>query len=214
MRHVPHLVVAPPWDDSDLQLSPMQWRHLTKVLRMSRGDRLTYTDGAGRVGEGRLGSQHVERGQEEDIPRPSNLTVAAAPPSDRNRQRYLVEKLAELGVARLVWLRTRHGGERIAGESKLIGWVLAAVEQSHGAWLMEASTHLTEIGALDGRLVVCHPGGSTVTPKGVDTVLIGPEGGFADDELPEGMTIWDLGRTVLRVETAAVVAAARLLGLG
>jgi 16S rRNA U1498 N3-methylase RsmE len=42
-------------------------------------------------------------------------------------------------------------------------------------------------------------------------VVIGPEGGWASGEVPEDAIRWDLGDTVLRVETAALVAAARLL---
>jgi 16S rRNA U1498 N3-methylase RsmE len=46
----------------------------------------------------------------------------------------------------------------------------------------------------------------------VASVVVGPEGGFAPGEIPGHLPLWDLGPTVLRVETAAVVAAARLLG--
>lgn len=102
MKHIPHLVVAAPWKDGDLRLSVVQWRHLTKVLRMKGGQQVTYTDGLGTVGAGVLGHQVIERGDEEYVERPASLTVAIAPPSNKDRQRFLVEKLAELGVARLV----------------------------------------------------------------------------------------------------------------
>jgi 16S rRNA U1498 N3-methylase RsmE len=42
-------------------------------------------------------------------------------------------------------------------------------------------------------------------------VVIGPEGGWASGEVPDDVALWGLGDTVLRVETAALVAAARLL---
>ena len=79
MGHVPHLVVAAPWESEELELSLMQWRHLSKVLRMGRGDEVSYTDGLGRMGTGRLMNQAVMRGEEADVPRPSELTVAVAP---------------------------------------------------------------------------------------------------------------------------------------
>jgi RsmE family RNA methyltransferase len=41
-------------------------------------------------------------------------------------------------------------------------------------------------------------------------VVIGPEGGWSADEIPEEAVRYDLGETVLRVETAALVAAARM----
>ena len=59
MKHVPHLVIGAPWERDSLSLSMVQWRHLNKVLRMNRGDEVTYTDGLGRFGSGRLGSQVI-----------------------------------------------------------------------------------------------------------------------------------------------------------
>ena len=209
MKHVPHVVIGAPWEGSSLSLSIGQSRHLSKVLRINRGDTITYTDGLGTFGTGSLGGQVVERGEEEKRDRPTELTLAVAPPSNKNRQRFLVEKLAELGVARLLWLQTRHGKNRVTNASKVFDWILAATEQSRGSWLMEASTDLVQISALQGRIVACRPGGLS-TPPQADVILVGPEGGFAEDELPDGVPSWDLGPNVLRVETAALVAAARL----
>jgi 16S rRNA (uracil1498-N3)-methyltransferase len=211
-RHTPHLVVSAPWEGQKLGLSVVQWRHITKVLRMKSGQTVTYTDGLGTIGRGILGPQMIERGDEETVPRPRELTVAVAPPANKDRQRFLVEKLAELGIARLIWLETEHGQERVANSAKVFTWVLSAVEQSRGAHLMETSPELVRLEDLIGRLVVCQPGGDTTTPAGADVVAIGPEGGFADDEIPKGAQLWDLGPTVLRVETAAIVAAISIRG--
>lgn len=208
MRHIPHLVVEPPWDGSMLKVTGEQWRHVTKVLRMSTGDEVSYTDGNGMVGAGLLVDHGIERGDEETVARPTRLTIAVAPPSSKDRQRFLVEKLTELGVARLVWLETRHGKNQVAKPAKVHSWVQSAVEQSRGAYLMETSDDLVALADLEGRLVVCRPGGG-VAPGEFDVIAIGPEGGFADDEIPQNAGLWDLGPTVLRVETAALVAVAR-----
>ncbi|MEX0865511.1 MAG: 16S rRNA (uracil(1498)-N(3))-methyltransferase [Acidimicrobiia bacterium] len=212
MRHTPHLVIAAPWEGETLPLSVLQWRHLNKVLRLNRGERVSYTDGLGTVGSGRLGSQIVERGDEEAILRPAELTMAVAPPDNKDRQRFLVEKLAEIGVTRLQWMRTQHGQGRPASGPKVFSWALGAVEQSRGAWLMETGPEMVGWGDLDGEVVVCDATGGAVTPKS-GTVVIGPEGGWADGEIPPGLLRWSLGSNVLRVETAAVVAAARILSL-
>lgn len=211
MKHVPHVVIAAPWEGSSLSLSISQWRHLTKVLRMNNGDPVTYTDGLGTFGTGRLDGQTVKRGEEEARERPSALTIAVAPPANKDRQRFLVEKLTELGVARLIWVKTRHGKNRVPGGGKVFSWVVAALEQSRGAWLMETSSDLVEMADLEGVIVACRPGGEP-GPFEADVVVVGPEGGFAEDELPDGVRLWDLGPNVLRVETAAVVAAVRMSG--
>lgn len=208
MKHIPHLVVAAPWDGPRIDLSMVQWRHVTKVLRMKAGQEVSYTDGLGVLGSGALIHQGIERGEEETVERPSELTVAVAPPSSKDRQRFLVEKLTELGVARLIWLETRHGRNRVAGAAKVFSWVRAALEQSRGSYLMETSDELVPLSEIEGRIVVCRPGGEP-NPGEFDVVAIGPEGGFAEEEIPEDAGVWDLGPTVLRVETAAVVAVAR-----
>jgi 16S rRNA U1498 N3-methylase RsmE len=136
--------------------------------------------------------------------------MAVAPPASKDRQRFLVEKLAELGVARLRWLSTEHGKDKPPSPSKVFSWVLAAVEQSRGALLMETSSDLVSLTELDPPLVVCDPMGDSAKPPAT-TVAIGPEGGWSEGEVPGGVPTWSLGGTLLRVETAAVVAAARIL---
>lgn len=209
-KQVPHVVVGAPWNGDSLNLSIVQWKHLTKVLRLNRGDRISYTDGLGHLGKGTLGDRSVVRGDEQEVPRSSELEVASAPPSNRDRQRFLVEKLAELGVARLLWLKTTRGKNRVASGAKVFSWVLSAVEQSRGAWLMETSSNLVGWGDLARPVVICHPGGDTEAPQ-ARTVVIGPEGGFSNEEMPSDVVHWDLGPTILRVESAAIVAAARLM---
>lgn len=191
-------------------VSDLQRRHLVKVLRIGPGQEVTYTDGLGTFGEGRMGGNHdVQRGTETTMARPTNVTVVAAPPASKERQRYLVEKLSELGTRRLLWLSTRHGKDRVSSVEKLTSWAGAALEQSRGAWMMEVSSDLIGWTDLEPGWVLCQAGGERYTPD-TETVVIGPEGGFADDEVPLDARRWDLGPTILRVETAAVVAVAKL----
>lgn len=207
MKHLPHVVVPPPWVDRELGLTSGQWRHLTRVLRLAPRGPVSYTDGEGTVGRGSLGDHALVRGDEHGVQRPSALVMAVAPPANRDRQRFVVEKLAELGIARLQWLGTRNGDERVAAPEKIRSWVVAAVEQSRGAWLMETSPDIVGFDDLQNPVAVCHPDGARAIPS-VKTVAIGPEGGFSEDEVPDSSQLWDLGPTILRVETAALVAAA------
>ncbi len=50
----------------------------------------------------------------------------------------------------------------------------------------------------------------STTSAAVDTVLVGPEGGFAEEELALVARRVSLSRNVLRVETAALAAAIML----
>jgi 16S rRNA (uracil1498-N3)-methyltransferase len=209
-RHVPHVLAADGWDGPILPLSEDQAHHLRRVLRLADGEEVSYTDGSGRLGVGRMVENGVERGEEWTVPRPIDLTVAVAPPKSKDRARFLVEKLAELGVARLLWVKTRFTEGKPPAAAKARAWAVAALEQSRGAWLMSIGE--SDLADLDSDgLVVADPHGDE-PPSHAKTLLVGPEGGLHPAELPPGADTVSLGSTILRVETAAIVGAA-LLGL-
>ncbi|GBE21350.1 MAG TPA: hypothetical protein ENH00_05220 [Actinobacteria bacterium] len=176
------------------------------------GQGVSYTDGRGRTGEGTLSNGTVHRGEEVSVARPvASITIAVAPPRSSGRTRFLVEKLGELGIERLVWLRTVHGNIPAPRADKVRTWARSALEQSRGAWLMEIQDGLVDVEDLEGRLLVADLGGAPISlAQGDVTLLIGPEGGFAAGEVP-GSPV-SLGSRILRVETAAVVGAALLRG--
>lgn len=210
MGHVPHLYLPPPWFDSTLPLSDAQQRHLHKVLKRGEGETVSYTDGGGLIGSGRLLTGRVERGDEVSVPRPTSATLVVAPPSSRDRLRFLVEKTAELGISRLLWVRTSRTEGRPPAAAKSRAWVIAALEQSRGAWMTELGT--TNVDDLDpADLIVAHPEGADQPPSGRLTLLVGPEGGLAPEEIPTGAALLSLGPTVLRVETAAIAATFALI---
>ena len=211
MVHVPHVFVPRPWPPAAVPIPPAAAHHLSRVLRVASGAPVSYTDGQGHVGEGRLLDEELARGAERFVAAPQvAITIAVAPPHDKDRLRFMVEKLAELEVRRIVFLRTRFGVGRLPDNSKALSWAIGALEQSQGAWLMEVEAGWTDPGTLDPTSVwVADPGAdqqAAAAPAAV-TIAIGPEGGWAPGELPAGAFRFGLGRTVLRVETAAIVAA-------
>lgn len=210
MGHVPHFLVEPPWDGDRLGLTEAQIRHLERVLRLGPEAPVSYTDGRGTAGDGVYRDGSVLRGEEREMARPSRLVVVAAPPASRDRVRFMVEKLAELGVARLRFLVSRYAQGRPPRAERLRSWAVAGLEQSRGAWLLDTSPHAVALSDLSPPYAVCDPSGSADI-AGVDTVVIGPEGGWDPDELPSDVPRLALGSTILRVETAAVVAAARTM---
>ena len=209
MGHIPHLLLAGAWDGPQVPMDEKQRHHLTNVLRWDVDDPVTYTNGVGIIGEGTFRGDLVIRGAESEIDRPKKLVAAVAPPASKERQKYVVEKLAELGVERLTWLETTYGSRRPPRTERADAWSAAALEQSRGGWLMTIDPGLATWADLDGPIVACDIDGNDEieTPR---TVAIGPEGGWANDEIPRGVARWALGPTVLRVETAAVVAVSRL----
>ncbi len=208
MPHVPHLYLQGPWEGPELELTGPATHHLQRVLRRADGAAVTYTDGAGAVGEGTLHGASVRRGDERVEPAPTPaVTLAVAALRSADRARFLVEKLAELGVDRLVWVTAEHGQGRPPRAEKAHAWAVAALEQSRGAHLLAVGGPLAPAG-IAGPLWVADPaGGPPPSEPGGVTVLVGPEGGLVAGEAPAHARPVGLGPRVLRTETAAVAAA-------
>ena len=209
-------------------------RHLTRVLRAKVGDMVSLFDGRGREWPARvasLGRDRVELDTTEPtvdpVPVAIPLTLAVALPKG-DRQKWMVEKLTELGAARLVPLETTRGvAEATASaQARLERVVIEACKQCGRNTLMEiAAGHplkrlLAEVPA-GACVVIAHPDGTPLDVAAIPTTateiiaLVGPEGGFTDEELGSadraGVIRISLGPHILRVETAAIALAARLV---
>ncbi len=212
MAHIPHLYFPRPWG-TDIALSPGQKDHLARVLRRADGSEVSYTDGAGAVGTGTLQTDFVVRGSEGEVSRPHPVRrLAVAPLRSKDRNRMIVEKSAELGVDELIWLRSRFGQAPPPSSAKARSWAIGALEQSRGAWLMQISGP-REIGSLQGQLLIAEQIGAGSVPEGLDsyTILVGPEGGFTDAELPAEAPRVSFSDRTLRTDTVAVLAAGLVL---
>jgi len=194
--------------------------HLARVCRARAGDHVTATDGAGTVADLELESvtavvaaRVVALGR---LARPSQAWVLCGAP-EGTRGDWLVEKLAELGVARFQPLdcdRAVWRGARLDRWSKLAA---AALGQSRQAWLMEVAAPAT----IERALAAVPPGAScwlasaggkslAAPPKApaMSVVAVGPASGFGAGEIQaleaRGFTSIRLARSRLRTETAAL----------
>ena len=135
------------------------------------------------------------------------------------RPEWAVQKLTEIGVDRIVPLLAARSvvrwppGESGAPLARLRRVAREAAMQSRRAWLpaVEGVAAFSAVAAEAGA-ALAHPGGA---PPTLDrpVVLVGPEGGWDDTELAAGPPLVGLGPSVLRAETAAVVAGALLCAL-
>jgi len=204
--------------------------HLKNVLRLQPGSVVDVFNGRGSRAAARIieVSRRVVVLEIHEPPRlatrpRSELVLATAVPKG-DRFRWLVEKAAELGATRLIPLRTDRSvvvpgpGKR----DKLRQTIIAAAKQSRQDYLMELDVVTDWSRFLDSNLVaqaacwLAHPGTQPVAsevgrrlPAGPNLLVVGPEGGFSDDELQRaqtaGMRIVGLGTSLLRVETAALM---------
>ncbi len=208
--------------------------HALRVLRLRVGDAVVLFDGRGRQVEGRISA--ASTGCFEVTPAGpvrcvsasavGGLTVAVATPK-AGRADWLVEKCAELGVAEL-WLLQTTRTSVVPGEGKLQRWrrkAVAAAKQAGAAQVMavEAPRSLVVmVGMLDRSRAVLYADPSPMATPLIEalpavcdrgTVLfVGPEGGFTAEEIgcieQAGGRAVRLGALTLRVETAAIAAAA------
>ena len=217
MSHVPHLHCPRPWPDAEIPLGDVQRHHLVRVLRRSDDSPVTYTDGEGTRGSGVFAGSSVVRGEEKLDPAPTpRVVVAVAPPQNQDRCRFIVEKLAELGIDDLQWLMTEFSQGRAPRPDKCAGWAAAALAQSRGSWLMRVHDSVA-LDALDPEVrwfAADRSGGridvDRTRPIGL---VVGPEGGLSSQELARFVRKVRLGPSVLRTETAAIVGAAHCLEL-
>jgi 16S rRNA (uracil1498-N3)-methyltransferase len=209
-----------------------QSNYLGNVLRLSSGDSILVFNG--RDGEWQASIAGRKR--------PDSLTVVAqARPQDRlpdlayvfaplkhARLDYMVQKAVEMGVSRLQPVLTRFTQvARVNGE-RMRANVIEAAEQCGILSIAEVAEPVAldrYLNQRDGRrrLVFCDEAAEVANPLqalqgdplgagGID-VLIGPEGGFAEEERalllrqPRILRL-ALGARVLRADTAAVAALA------
>jgi 16S rRNA (uracil1498-N3)-methyltransferase len=213
--------------------------HLLHVMRAAVGERVTLFDGSGAefsavveaLGRSDAALRIDERrAVDRELPFP--LTVGVALPKG-DRQKWLVEKLTELGVTTLVPLAAERGVAQ-PSESALKRLRRAGIEAAKQcgrnrlmqitepqAWGECIGCLGSSVRELPGkRRLVTHPGGEPVVQIDLAAMLptyaaIGPEGGLTDAELAAAIAAgWqpvDLGPRILRVETAAVALTAAIV---
>ena len=200
--------------------------HHMRVRRMGPSERIRLTDGAGTIGGGviaRLTKTQVavDVDQVEQV-EPLSEVHLLVPIADRERMLWLAEKCAELGATTwrpVLWRRSRSvtpRGEGTAFQGKVRARMIAALQQSGGAWLptlypdapLERALTAAPAGA---RLLLDPLGGPMLlTSAGPPvTIAIGPEGGFDDAErssmIDAGFSPVSIASSILRFETAAIV---------
>lgn len=207
-------------------------RHAVRVLRKRPGDEIIVVDGEGgwyRVRLDRAGDEkamgivlETRRGVGEP---PYHLTIGLGLLKRRSRFETFVEKAVELGVSAMVPLRTARTEKQGLKAERTMNIVTAAMKQCGRSRLpsLAAPTPLPdmlEAGDYDVAFVAHEQvveGGSIhealTAAQGTERVLVlvGPEGGFTDDEVAQaaaaGSRPVSLGPRRLRAETAGIAAA-------
>lgn len=197
--------------------------HLSRVLRLRAGDPLVLGDGAGRWRPARFGPTVEPTGPVESAAADAPAIAVGFALVKGAKPELVVQKLTELGVDRILPFRARRSVVRwdeakaAKAGARLTAVARAAAMQCHRPWLpvVEEVTDLSAVLTLEGAALAHRSGG----PPGLQhrVVLVGPEGGWAPEELAAaaaaGAPCVAVGGHVLRAETAAVSVGALLTAL-
>lgn len=209
-------------------LGPEAANYLFAVMRLGPGDGVRLFNGRdgewiARVEDAgkRRGALRVEAQSGPQV-QPADLWLVFSPVK-KERTNFIVEKAVELGVARVVPVTTRFTNSERWRQDKQRAHAIEAAEQCGATFVPEVA----EVQALD-RLLAAWPegrllywaderlaredaGGAIPVQGEAAAILIGPEGGFSEEEkarlggLPFVRAL-RLGPRILRAETAAVAA--------
>ncbi len=221
--HVPHLAVG------SLELPESESHHLRNVLRLQPDDKIELFDDTGRTALARVVDISHARitvqinTVDASVPPTTKITVASALPKG-DRADWMIEKLSELGVSRFIPLQTERSVVHPEGKNKRDRWTRIATEsakQSHriGVMQIDALTPLGQVLSSIANALYLSPDPAAralvSNLKAEDeriTLIIGPEGGWSENEIAlfaaRNITPARLTDTILRIETAAITAAA------
>ncbi|MBQ9077377.1 MAG: 16S rRNA (uracil(1498)-N(3))-methyltransferase [Muribaculaceae bacterium] len=215
--------------ETSLTLPESDSQHCVRVLRMKPGDIVDVIDGKGYRYACRLIDAHPKHANVEIIERQhiplswgNNITVAVAPTKHLDRMEWMVEKLTEIGVNRIIPLLCRYSERKEIKVERLEKIAISAMKQSLKTTLpvIFPMTPFKDIVTNDNSvqkfIAYCD---KTIPRKLLSkeyaahrdtTILIGPEGDFSIEEirlaLDNGYTPITLGDNRLRTETAAITA--------
>jgi 16S rRNA (uracil1498-N3)-methyltransferase len=225
-RSLPRLFVREPLGEgASVELQAGQANYLGNVLRLGIGAELLLFDGSSgewlariaEAGKKRMALAVERRTREpETIP---DVWLAFAPVK-RAQTDWLVEKATELGAARLIPVMTRRTVAERVRLDRLQSIAIEAAEQCGRTVLPEIAEPLPLAKLLEQRApgrtlyFADEEGGEPASgafEPGPALILIGPEGGFTDDErakvrAQQNSVAISLGPRILRAETAALAA--------
>jgi 16S rRNA (uracil1498-N3)-methyltransferase len=213
--------------------------HHLHVVRQQSGDELVLFNGDGGQARARLVEIGKRRANAEilameaiDVELPFRLTLAQGLP-EGSKMDWIIEKAVELGAAAIQPLAAQRSVVRLSGDradKRLAHWqgvVVSASEQcgrnrlAEVAPVQEFNRWIAQPRPEDVTCILLTPRAkdslaawTRVTPARAVCLLIGPEGGFSDQEedaaLAAGAIALAMGPRVLRTETAGLAALAVL----
>lgn len=204
--------------------------HALRVLRLGAGDIIQLLDGKGNsalaeiVDESKRGLRFLVKSVLKNQISIPDLHIAIAPTKNIDRFEFFLEKACEIGIRKIIPIRSRNSERKEIKLDKLQKNLISAMKQSGHTFLPELielvdfkvllKDHLNTYeqkfiahceNDLDKKLLA-----DLILPAKKTLILIGPEGDFTPEEInlakESGFVPVSLGNSRLRTETAGIVA--------
>lgn len=228
---------APQLDLKDdlVKLSGTEFHHIVHVFRRKAGEEIVLTNGKGLLADGEI--ENINKNELDirilkiiELKRSIPHIAIAFPLLKNKHDNMIIEKLTELGVKEFFPITTKRTVRKASANTidKFEKVAIAAMKQCDNAFLPKINAVQTINNLLKNNnayqlLAAVETGEHKSLNDTLDSfpinsvcIVIGPEGGFADDEIDliKKMNIptFTLGNHILRAETAAIAAIAQIAG--
>ena len=214
-------------DDSRLIIEREESRHIVRVLRRKVGDTIYVTNGKGILFTTKIdviNKNNTElkiTNSKKESKTKFHINIAVAPTKNNDRIEWFIEKSTEIGINTISTILCEKSERKKIKMDRLEKIIISAMKQS----LQLHKPILQELVSFEGFIKNCKSDNKFIAhckeseklflnncklKAKTISVLIGPEGGFSDNEIDlaekHGFISVSLGNNRLRTETAAIAA--------
>ena len=207
--------------DNEIIVNENDSRHILKSYRKGIGDILNFTNGNGLLSECKI----IEKGKKIKVkiiklskrePNKVKIHIAISPLKNPSRFEWFVEKATEIGIEEITPIITKYSEKKKVNHERLERISISSLKQSNQ--LFKPKINNTEKFSdfiknnSDQKIMANLKTKNILIKESINSnqicLIIGPEGGFSDDEIQEAknnkITEISFGENRLRSETAAI----------
>ena len=207
--------------DNEIIVNENDSRHILKSFRKGIGDILNFTNGNGLLAESKI----IEKGKKIKVkivklskkkPSKVSIHIAISPLKNPSRFEWFVEKATEIGIKEITPIITKYSEKKKVNYERLERISISSLKQSNQ--LFKPKINSTEKFSdfiknnSDQKIMANLKTKNILAKETINSnqicLVIGPEGGFSDDEIQEAknnkITEISFGENRLRSETAAI----------
>jgi len=211
-------------------LSIDESKHCLQVLRNIKGDLIEVVDGKGKrihariidIEEGKCKFETVRQSFVKQKPFYTHLAIA--PTKNADRMEWMIEKLSELGIDEITFLRTKNTERKNIRLDRLEKKAVSALKQSKGSYLIKINDMIPFDAFINkpvnSKKLIAHlsenisPIQKVAEPNNRTLILIGPEGDFSAEEIDlaikNNYQSVSIGKNTYRTETAGFIACCQI----